>query len=243
MISVLIVEDEPNYSDTLEMFVEQLGYRISGVAQEAHSATESFRKNRPDIVLMDIQLKGPMTGIDLARSFQETSPTPIIFLTSFDDKETFERAKETCPSAYLIKPFDPDTLERSMELALRSAFDEEDKVFESDSDALLTPNCFFIKERNRLIKVGTADILWIEVEDKYCMLHTTDRKFALRKSLKELASLLDPGIFVQTHRSFIVNACKITDIDTHTYVVRIEDHEVPLGKTYKDELINRLRLL
>ncbi len=243
MVKVLIVEDEPNYSDTLEMFVDELGYLVSGVAPEGEMATRLFRQEQPDIVLMDIHLEGQLSGVELARRFQKAQPTPIIFITSFSDKETFAKAKETAPSAYLTKPFDPEALERSMELAIQQAFKGGGKFSQSNSNAVLAPGCFFIKERNRLVKINQYDILWIEVEDKYCMLHSTERTFALRLSLKDLAQKLDPEVFVQTHRSYLVNAPKIKEIDTHTYVVRIGEKEIPLGKTHKEELLNRLNML
>ena len=242
-MNVLIVEDEPNYSDTLEMFIDELGYQVIGVAQEGKTALNLFKNSKPDIVLMDINLNGEMTGIDVAKEFQSVQHTPIIFITSFDDKETFEKAKETAPYAYLIKPFDPDALQRSIELALRRAHAEDSKAFEEESNVVLASNSFFVKERNRLIKVDIDDVFWVEVEDKYSILHVDTKKYVLRQSLKDIAEKLDPSVFVQTHRSHIVNASKIEDIDLNLFVVRINGNEIPLGKSYKDNLINRLQML
>jgi two-component system, LytTR family, response regulator len=242
-MNILIVEDEPNYADTLEMFIDELGYNIAGIAGEVNTAKQIFNSEKPDLVLMDINLHGDVTGIDLAKEFQSTNPTPIIFITSFDDKETFEKAKATGPHAYLIKPFDPDTLERSIELAVQSAFSEDEKVFDKNTNVALARDCFFVKERNRLIKIKIAEVLWIEVEDKYCNLHIKGRKYVLRQSLKDLAEKLDPAVFVQTHRSYIVNANEIEDIDYALYIVRIHGQEIPLGKSYKDELVQRLQML
>ncbi|KYG80203.1 LytR/AlgR family response regulator transcription factor [Roseivirga echinicomitans] len=240
---VLIVEDDPNYSDTLEMFIDELGYQVVGVAQEGKIALNLFKSSKPDMVLMDINLNGEMTGIDLAKEIQSIQHTPIIFITSLDDKETFERAKTTGPYGYLIKPFDPDTLERSMELALQRAHSEDTKVFDKAESVALAKNAFFVKERNRLVKVEINKILWVEVEDKYINLFTENRKYTLRQSLKDLAEKLDSTIFVQTHRSYIVNASKIQDIDLQLYVIRINETETPLGKSYKEGLIQRLQML
>lgn len=242
-MKVLIVEDEPNYADTLEMFVDELGYSITGIVGEGNAAKDSFQVNRPDLVLMDINLEGDITGIDLAKDFQAKSPTPIIFITSFDDKATFEKAKDTAPHAYLIKPFDPEQLERSIELAMQRAHAVDEKVFEDNSNVALARDSFFVKERNRLMKIKISEVLWVEVEDKYCVLHTKKRNYTLRQSLKDLALKLDPAVFVQTHRSYIVNANAIDDIDSQTYVVRINGNEIPLGKSYKDDLVRRLQML
>lgn len=244
-MNVLIVEDEPNYADTLEMFVDELGYNITGIADEGQKALKLFRSNPPDIVLLDINIVGELSGIDLARLFQADRPTPIIFITSFDDKETFNKAKETGPSAYLIKPFDPDQLERSMELATARAFgqNQEEDVFEQEKNVVIASEFFFVKERNKLVKLMIEDILWVSVEDKYCILHTTEKKFVIRLSLKELAEKLNPQQFVQTHRSYIANIKKVDDIDLSQFTISIGGDEIPLGKSYKDNLTYRLQML
>lgn len=242
-MNILIVEDEPNYADTLEMFVDNLGYNTVGVASQGKQAMVLFDEHKPDLVLMDINLEGELTGIDLARIFQGQRATPIIFITSFDDPETFAKAKQTGPYAYLIKPFKPDELQRSIELAIQHAHVDGEQVFENNEEVILASTCFFVKDRNKLIKIKLEEILWVEVEDKYCMLHTKERKFTLRQSLKDLAEKLDPSLFVQTHRSFIVNAAEIEDIDMSLFIVRINGAEVPLGRAHKDELIKRLQML
>ncbi|WP_170063309.1 LytR/AlgR family response regulator transcription factor [Polaribacter porphyrae] len=242
-MKILIVEDEQNYADTLEMFVDELGYETAGLADNGKKALTLFDEKNPDLVLMDIHLKGDLTGIDLARIFQGKRETPIIFITSFDDKVTFAKAKQTGPFAYLIKPFDPKTLQRSIELAFQHTFADGEQVFESQEEVVLASDSFFVKERSKLIKITIEDILWIEVEDKYCMLHTSAKKFALRTSLKEMANKLDTSMFVQTHRSFIVNATAIENIDLGLFVVRVNGKEVPLGRAHKDEFLKRLQML
>ena len=244
-MNVLIVEDEPNYADTLEMFIDELGYKLAGLADEGQKALKLFRENQPDIVLLDINIQGELSGIDLAHLFQAERPTPVIFITSYDDKETFEKAKRTGPHAYLIKPFDPAQLERSMELAtLRTFTSDEENVFEQDEQhAILAKEFFFVKERNKLVKLMIEDILWVSVEDKYCILNTVEKKFVIRLSLKELAQKLKAEVFVQTHRSHIVNIKKVDDIDLSEFTISINNQQVPLGKSYKDNLLYRLQML
>ncbi|MBO6662724.1 MAG: response regulator [Roseivirga sp.] len=244
-MNILIVEDEPNYADTLEMFVDELGYHITGLAEEGQKALKLFRENAPDLVLLDINIEGEMSGIDLARIFQAERPTPVIFITSYDDKETFNKAKETVPCDYLIKPFDPDQLERSMELATVRAYapSPDEDVFEDNRHVVLGKDFFFVKERNKLVKLMIADILWVSVEDKYCILHAEGKKFVIRQSLKELAEKLNPQEFVQTHRSHIVNIKKVEDIDLAQYTIAIAGEEISLGKSYKENLLYRLQTL
>lgn len=242
-MNILIVEDEPNYSDTLEMFIDELGYSVAGVAPNATEALRIFRETLPDIILMDINLEGSISGIELARRIQKLYSLPIIFITSFDDKETFNEAKLTFPYAYLIKPFDPDTLERSLELAFQNVYSINKVSPKADKPNETSTTSFFVKERNRLIKVEQTEILWIQADDKYCILNSREKKLTLRITLKELLEKLDPSTFSQTHRSFIVNKNMIESIDTQLSVIHINQTEIPLGRSFKDELMNDLSML
>lgn len=243
-LHILIVEDEPNYADTLEMFVEKLGYNILGIVGHAQEAMLLFQSGKPDLILMDIHIKGEVSGIDLAKKMQAIREVPIIFITSYDDPETFDAAKETLPVAYLVKPFDPDQLERAMALAVHKLLKKnETKGFDAGTEAIGGSGVFFIKERSRLIRIRDTDILWVGVEDKYCMLHIADRKFVLRQSLKELLDRLDMQKFVRTHRSCVVRLDAIEDIDLSEYTLHVNGESLPLGQSYKDELLKRLRTL
>lgn len=240
---ILIVEDEPNYRDTLEMFIDELGYELCGSCANGKDALALFSSLSPDLVLMDINLEGELSGIDLARIFNGHGPIPLIFITSFDDPETFAEAKKTVPFSYLIKPFNPDVLQRSIELAVQYAHVDGRGEFENNKDVVLAPQSLFVKDRNKLIKTRFDEILWVEVEDKYCIIHTIAKKFTLRLSLKELALKLDTGMFVQTHRSYMVNANAIEGIDLSLFIVKVGNAEIPLGRAYRDHLVSRLKML
>ena len=243
MIKILIVEDEINYSDTLEMYIEELGHEVSGVADNATKAKELFSLKNPDLVLMDINLKGGVSGIELAKSFKETCQTPIIFITSFDDDETFGFAKKALPHDYLIKPFTKSRLSRSLELTLSNNKLTTSNSFPIESTFSEPIKSFFVKERNNLVKIEVDEIAWIEVEDKYCIVNTNTKKFTLRESLKELSAKLDSSIFVQTHRSVILNITKVQKVDMALFVVYIMDKELPLGRTFKDNFLKQINLL
>lgn len=243
MIKILIVEDEINYSDTLEMYIEELGHGVCGVADNATKAKELFSQKKPDLVLMDINLKGGVSGIELAKSFKETCPTPLIFITSFDDQETFGFAKKALPHDYLIKPFTKSRLSRSLELALSNKKVGANFPPSNESNSLEPIKSFFVKERNNLVKIEVDEIAWIEVEDKYCIVKTNSKKFTLRESLKEIAGKLDSSIFVQTHRSVIVNISKVEKVDMALFVIYIMDKELPLGRTFKDNFLKQINLL
>lgn len=241
MINVLIVEDEPIYSFQLKKIVGELGYHTIGVTESSEGVMEQIKKQAPDLILMDIHIKGEISGIELSAQIQSFRKTPIIFITSFDDKATFDKAKCVGPSAYIIKPFDADALQRAMELAIENTYSSP--LSSGEHNSVVGIKDVFIKSRNRLSKVSIEDILWIEVDDKYCVIHTAQKQFAIRKALKDFLGELNSDIFIQTHRSYAVNFSQIEDIDVSTFVVHLNGgHEIPLGKSYKDDVFTRLNI-
>lgn len=115
---ILIVEDEVIVARNIEKRLIRAGYKVAGIASSGEEAIELAASLKPDLVLMDIKLKGKMDGIDAANAIRNSYRLPIIYLTSYTDEETFQRAKITEPFGYLIKPFELKELNRSVEMAL-----------------------------------------------------------------------------------------------------------------------------
>jgi DNA-binding NarL/FixJ family response regulator len=117
-IKVLIVEDEPIISAQIELFLEQNGFEVSGIAYTFQAATALLKSETIDIVLLDINLGETATGIDLAQYINSLYQLPFIYITSYSDKNTLDKAKHTQPYGYLVKPFNEANLIASIEIAL-----------------------------------------------------------------------------------------------------------------------------
>jgi DNA-binding NarL/FixJ family response regulator len=117
-IRILIVEDEPIIAENIAMYLTNNGYKVCGIAYDGEAARHQIMYNTPDAVLMDINLGAGEDGIDLAGFIKKNYSIPLLFLTSYTDKETIGRAKEAEPYAYVVKPFDEKTLLASLEIAL-----------------------------------------------------------------------------------------------------------------------------
>ena len=117
-IRVLIIEDEPIIADNIAVYLNNNDFMVAGIAYDAEDARKQLIHNTPDAVLMDINLGDEEDGIDLAVFIQKNYNIPILFLTSYTDKETINRAKEVEPVAYIVKPFDERSLLASLEIAL-----------------------------------------------------------------------------------------------------------------------------
>jgi PAS domain S-box-containing protein len=115
---ILIVEDERLVATDIAQCLQQLGYEVTSTAVSAVEALRQAVLKTPDLVLMDIKLKGGIDGVQAAEALYERMNIPVVYLTAFADVETVERAKQTFPSGYVLKPFDDRSLRTAVELAL-----------------------------------------------------------------------------------------------------------------------------
>lgn len=115
---ILVVEDESIVAKDIQKSLEKLGYEVPATASSAASAYEKLEELQPDLVFLDIKLKGDEDGIHIAGHIHEKYHIPVIFLTSYVDQETLDRAKVTEPYGYIVKPFNESDLKTTVEMAL-----------------------------------------------------------------------------------------------------------------------------
>jgi len=115
---IMIVEDEWITADDLRMSLQSLGYTVSSVVSSGEEAIKNAEKDKPDLVLMDIMLKGEMDGIEAASQIRSCYNIPIIYLTAYADEKILERARITEPFGYIVKPFVNEDLKIAIEIAL-----------------------------------------------------------------------------------------------------------------------------
>ncbi|MDG1113349.1 MAG: EAL domain-containing protein [Pseudomonadales bacterium] len=118
MSRVFVVEDEVLVARDIKSRLEKLGYQVIGTAARGDDAVTRVLSERPDLILMDINLKGDMDGIEAADRIRAEADLPIIFCTAYSNDETLARAKVTVPYGYVLKPFDNRELEITIEIAL-----------------------------------------------------------------------------------------------------------------------------
>ncbi len=116
--SILIVEDEGIVADEIRSRLKNLDYKVVGIADKGLDAIERAREKNPDLVLMDIRLKGEMDGVEAAEVIRTEFDIPVVYLTAYTDEATLRRAKITQPFGYLIKPFEERELRTTIEISL-----------------------------------------------------------------------------------------------------------------------------
>ena len=241
---ILIVEDEMIIAANLSLQLTNLGYEVCGIIPRGEEALLHIRENPPDIILMDIQLKGEMDGIEVIRSMQREVNIPVIYLTANADDANFSRAKETHPYAFISKPFKKLDLQRAIELTISQSESsnqlEKPQVVDGQSSYVLN-EYLFVRNNNKLVKVDIKEIRYIEAERNYCRIYANDKEYLLVMTLKEMDEKLPQNHFIRVHRSFIVNIARIDEIAT-THIV-IGKTAIPITKVLKDELMKRIQTI
>jgi len=246
--NILIVEDESIVAKDIQHSLKKLGYNVTNICNSGEDAIKEAANNKPDLVLMDIMLKGDMSGIDAAGQIRETLSIPVIFLTAYADEATLSKAKVTEPYGYIIKPFKEIDLHTSIEMAIYKHEKESDVRKERDFLFSLVENkdskdILFVKSNSRLVKVNTSDIFFIEALKDYVVINTNNARYTIHSTMKDIEKKLPHSDFVRVHRSFIVRIDKIIAIEQPNLILEEDKKLIPIGGSYKDELNKRLNMV
>lgn len=243
-IKILIVEDEMIIAANISLQLNELGYEVTGIVPRGEEALMQIKSETPDILLLDINLKGSLDGIDTALEMQNTHDIPVIYLTANADDAHFNRAKETRPYAFVAKPFKKLDLQRAIELTVAQIDfkNGNNSNFNSkEDDAFILNDCIFVRHQNSMVKVNIKDILYIEAERNYCRIFTNNKEYLLVITLKEMDKKLPSRHFLRIHRSYIINISQITEIATSHIVIGRKP--IPISKSLKKELLKRLQTI
>ena len=118
MARILIAEDETIIARDIEKTLIKLGYQIAGSVRSGKQVLEAYNESIPDLILMDINLQGTVSGIEVTKELKKIKEVPVIYLTALADNNTINKAKFTEPFGYIVKPFDEDTLRTTIEMGL-----------------------------------------------------------------------------------------------------------------------------
>ncbi|MEM1356590.1 MAG: response regulator [Bacteroidota bacterium] len=245
-VKVLIVEDEMIIAAKISMHLEQLGYEVSGILSRGEKAVVHCRESPPDILLLDINLKGMLDGIETAKVIRKEMELPIIFLTANSDQATFDRAKYARPQAFLAKPYQKQELERAIELAVLSSYNLSDEVISPEAnkekgEVAILSDRIFVRHKDRMVKVFLRDIQYVVAERAYCRIVTKQTDYLLSLAMGHLEKQLEGSNIIRIHRSYLVNLDWIEEVGEKHVVV--EKEFLPIGKAYQGEVTRRLNLI
>lgn len=237
-IKIGIVEDELLIAEKIRSILDDIGYKVCEPVSSYDAALEMLKNEKPDFVLLDINLGKEKDGIDIARHINEKCHLPFIFLTANSDMATIERAKAVKPFAYLVKPFTKEELFAAIEIALNN-FGMQQHVSGQKKESSSTRNYLFSWNGQKFIKILFTEIVYVESKENYVFVHTVnEQKVPIRSTLQDFIAQLPPEKFFRVHRSYVIQTDLIKNMDYAE--VAIAGVSIPLGKTYRDELFEHL---
>lgn len=248
IVNILVVEDESIVSKDIQNSLKKIGYNVIGSCNNAEEAVNIARDQHPDVVLMDIMLKGPKTGIDAAEEIKLMN-IPVIFLTAYADEATLAKAKVTEPYGYILKPFKEKDLNISVEMAihrhkkLTELKKERDFLYSLVENKEGSKDVLFVKSNSRLVKINTKDIYFIEALKDYVVINTEVTRYTIHSTMKDIEKKVSPAEFMRVHRSFIVRIDKIVAIENHNLILEKDKKPIPIGGSYRDDLLTRLNMV
>ncbi|MFN3876607.1 MAG: LytR/AlgR family response regulator transcription factor, partial [Flavobacteriales bacterium] len=220
--------------------------------EEGEAASAAARELRPDVVLMDIMLKGPMSGIEAAMAIRglplkDGLGIPVVFLTAYSDPATLSRARVAEPYGYIVKPCKALDVQTAVQLAVHKHAQEAELLRERDKLHELAASgsgarWIFLRHEGRQQRVALRDIYFLAALKDYTAVHLQGRRYVVHGTLKHFEERLPAEQFMRIHRSFIVRIDRIAAIDPPHAILEDDKGSIPIGDSYYGSLIRRLEL-
>jgi len=245
LVKILIVEDEMIIAAKISMQLTSLGYEVTGILPKGEEALLHVEENKPDIILLDINLKGKLDGIETAMQIQNRNNIPVIYLTANSDEATFNRAKITKPAAFIAKPFKQLDLQRAIELTIsRMAEDNKNFIAEpktGEEQPFILSDRIFVRNKDKMVKIMVSDILYMEADRNYSRIFTAAKEYLLSIPLKTIEEKMSLKLFIRIHRSYLINIMHVNEVAEHH--VMIDQKPIPFGTGMKEQLMQRMQTL
>jgi two-component system, LytTR family, response regulator LytT len=214
-MKILIVEDDILIATHLSEIITEIDLEHEvHCAHNEEQALVNVKSIKPDLVILDIRMESNDSGLKLAAQIKKDYGIPHAFITAQSDKINMDKAFETFPLGYIVKPFRTPDIYALLKVASQTIQEEY----------------FEIGSTNQVTRIPMREILYLKAENNYVDICTTRKKYTIRTSLKTAQTKLPESRFVQTHRSYIINKDHISLL-TKSYVT-IDGYKIPLSKVY-----------
>lgn len=220
-ITCIIIDDEPSSQNVLKSFINRIDYlELTHICNDALEALDYLKNNAVDLLFLDINMP-QLSGISFYKSLQ--NQPKVIFTTAYSEYalEGFELEAVD----YLLKPF---SFERFVKAVSKIKNLNDDK-----SEHII------IKSDKKLHQIKFENIIFIEGLGDYIKVYLKDSFLVTYKTLKEMKNALPSSVFMQVHKSYIINKNKVDYIEGN--LVIINSNKVPLGQTYKKEFLEKFK--
>lgn len=238
-IRILIVEDDLSFALELEMLLDDMGY--TDVKRVSHSgmAFDYIYSNAPDLILMDIDINGQLSGLELGNKIAHLD-IPVLYITALQDTPYQQASEQSNTIGYLVKPVQTLTLRSAIDLAIDKVHTlrvaEQNELLSSE-EHFIANRYFFFKKKEIYCKVNIQDILYVQSDDNYVKVQVAGGEtFTLRLAMKKLEELLPAEAFLRIHRRYIVAVEHIDTINFQDSTLLIGTKELPVSQSKRKEL-------
>jgi len=239
-VNILIVDDDPDFSDLLKLLLKRLGYEKIYIANSFEDGKQFFKTKNPDLVILDIDLGTEKTGVDLGALFRSyRKELPIIFITNNYQEEVYEETIPIRPNAFLSKELSSLKVRQAVELAL----DTSTNSLMSSPALTDTISRIFIKIGSYYKKVDLNQIDFFFYEDRHTNAFVEGKVYPMNCTMKEIDQLLRKMEFIQIHQSYIINIDKINKVNFSNSNIEIGDRKLPIGISFKKKIQEALHFL
>lgn len=226
-INCIITDDEPYARKGLLKYAEQVDFLVvKEHCEDALQLNDAIKQHGVELLFLDINMPH-MSGIDFLKSL--TKPPKVIFTTAYEQ--------------YAIDGYDLDIVDFllkpiSFERFLKACNKAYDLIVNQKGLISVDKAYFFIKSEGKIERINLDDILYLESMQNYVIVHTVNNQYITHLTLKTAMEYLDPGMFIQPHKSYYVAIDKIQSIDGGR--MKIEQKEVPISKHLKAAVMERI---
>jgi two-component system response regulator LytT len=223
--NILIIEDELELGQNIRDLLLYLGYQVSGIIDNGNDALIFLKDNDPDLILMDIQIKGDIDGIDLCQRIKAIYDIPVVYLTAFSEISFLDRIASFQFEGYLLKPFTVQDLKSAVHLGLAGKEGKHTKAVK---------NIITIKDKGFTIPISLSNILFFQADGLYTKIHTKTKSYLVRDILKDLVEPILGPMFIRVHKSYVINIQEISSFNSKE--IHIDDYVIPIRRGFYKEL-------
>lgn len=247
-LRALIIDDEPPARSKIRKFLEaRPDVAIVGEAGDGIEAINNILELRPDLIFLDIQMpRGD--GFEVLRQVYPEHKPAVIFTTAYDEYAV--RAFELEALDYLLKPFTAERFNAAVDRAIRSRCAGEEitekvaRILNDFRPPASGVQRILVRDNGRMFFVKTAEIEWIEAEEKYVTLHTRAQKYLVRQSISNLEAQLVPAGFVRIHRCYLINLECLQEVVPWSHgdcmAILKSGDRLNVGRNYKEQLLQAM---
>jgi DNA-binding LytR/AlgR family response regulator len=231
-IRCVIIDDEPLARKGLKEYIGDTPFlSLEAEYDSPLLAMQRLKELSAELLFLDIQMP-KITGLEFLKTLPQAPP--VIFTTAYPQYAL--DGFELNALDYLVKPI---SFERFLKAAQKAKeYYELRHLTEKEAAASAQQDFFFVKVDNKLVKLFFDDVLFVEALQNYVAIYTRQKKYITYLTFKSIEEYLPVTEFIKTHKSYIVSAARIDNIDGNE--IRIGDHHIPISRTHKEEAMDKI---